>query len=546
MQIKIMYDEIIDNITLEKPTKIIDLIKNDDKRYVGCYVGTMLKDLNYTLTTDSEVKLLTLKDSDGCRIYEATLRFIVAMAISNIYPKARVEYNYSVSRSVFANVTGIGHAFTIENFNEVKKEVERIIKADYDLTFTSNLKDESIRLFSERNMHDKVRIIEKRKNNESHYYECNGYIDYMYLPLLSKTGDVAKYKLLFYAPGFLIMFPRYELGGEIPEFINEPVFQKTLKEANIWARISGCDTILDINDTASSNSKQFINVCEARHSRQLAQLGDKIEANCNNLRMILIAGPSSSGKTTFTSRLKVELLSRGIKPLMISMDDFYKVSDYPKDEFGKDDYEHIEAVDLKLFDETIFKLIQGEEVSLPEFDFVKKERRFNEPIKIQKNTPILIEGIHALNEKIAPSVPFDQKFKIFIAPLGQYKFDYHSPISLSDSRLIRRMVRDNYYRGTGCEKTIEMWDSVRRGEFKWIYPCQNNADFVFNSDLTYEICVLKKHALPILEAVDSNSKYFRVCRKLIRYLKLVEPIDDDWVPCNSILREFIGNSIFQK
>ena len=291
---------------------------------------------------------------------------------------------------------------------------------------------------------------------------------------------------------------------------------------------------------------EFINICEAKHNNQLSLLGEKIFKNINKIRLICVAGPSSSGKTTFTNRLKIELKVRGIQPLMISMDDFYRVDqeNYPKLLDGKPDLEHIEALDLELFDSTIFNLISGEEVALPVYDFHTGTRSFGEPIKINPNQPILIEGIHGLDDAICPSIPDEAKFKIYIAPLIQYTIDDHNPISLSDLRLVRRMVRDFKFRGTGCEKTLSTWQSVRDGEFKWIYPYQNNADYVFNSELGYELLVMSKHAIPLLEEVKNESPNYIAANRLLKFLRLFEHISDKWVPCNSILREFIGDSIF--
>ena len=263
-------------------------------------------------------------------------------------------------------------------------------------------------------------------------------------------------------------------------------------------------------------------------------------------RSICIAGPSSSGKTTFSNRLRIELMSRGIKPLKISLDMYYKKRELcPKDEDGNYDFESIYALDLDLFNEHILALINGEEVSLPKFDFETSEITYGEKIKIDAKTPIIIEGIHALNDKLSFAIPKHQKFKIFIAPQFQINIDNDNPISYTDIRLLRRIVRDKRTRGTSAEGTLSMWRSVRRGEFKWIYPYQEGCDFVFNSALTYELCVLKKVALPALREIPSDSPYYIAANRLIKFLKYIKEIDDKWIPCNSLLREFIGGSCFK-
>ena len=424
--------------------------------------------------------------------------------------------------------------------------MERIIKADYQINRFSFKKDEAIEYYKSIGAMDKVRILKYRKEDTVHVYECDGYKNYMFGYMLPSTGYLTKYRLKLYAPGFIMQYPRSECKGEIPEFHDEVVFRSALKEANVWANTAKSESIAQLNEIVESGKAlEFINICEARHNRQLANLGAKICDNVDGIRLICVAGPSSSGKTTFTNRVRIELKSRGVEPLMISMDNFYNpVEQAPKDEEGNPDLEHIEALDLELFDSVIFRLIQGEAVELPIYDFNTKSRTFTEPVKIGPKQPILIEGIHGLNDRIAPSIPDDQKFKVYIAPLGQYKIDDHNPISISDIRLIRRMVRDYQFRGTGCEKTLSTWQSVRNGEFKWIYENQNNADFVFNSELSYELCVLKKYAVPLLEEVKTDSPNFITANRLLKFLKYFETITDKWVPCNSILREFIGGSIF--
>lgn len=533
-------------IIKDQPVRILDLFDNSDFKYGAARVNNRLRELNYIISTDAEVELLDLTDSSVSRIFQSTLRYVCAMAVKNIYPRARVHFNYSVSRSIFATVSGLGHAFLDKNFKEIQAEMERIIKANLPIDRFSFKKEEAIEYYKSIGAMDKVKILKYRQDETVHVYECDGYKNYMFGYMLPSTGYLTTYKMRLYAPGFIMQYPRSECKGQIPEFHDETVFRSALKEANIWANTAKSESIAQLNEIVESGKAlEFINICEARHNRQLANLGAKIADNIDDIRLICVAGPSSSGKTTFTNRVRIELKSRGIEPLMISMDNFYNpVEMAPKDENGNPDLEHIDALDLELFDNVIFRLIQGEEVQLPIYDFFTKSRIFTEPVKIGPHQPILIEGIHGLNSRIAPSIPDNQKFKIYIAPLGQYKIDDHNPISISDIRLIRRMVRDYQFRGTGCEKTLSTWGSVRNGEFKWIYENQNNANFVFNSELSYELCVLKKYAVPLLKEVPYDSPNFIAANRLLKFLKYFETISDKWVPCNSILREFIGGSIF--
>lgn len=530
----------------DKPTRIIDMFDNKNFDYYAAKVNNRLRELNYIVTDDSKIELLDLKDESVTRIYQATLRYVIVMAAKNIYPKGRISFNYSVSRSIFASMSNIGHAFLQEDLEKLSTEIHKIISSDYPINRYSLTKEEAMEYYKSIGQMDKVKVLKYRSENTVHCYECNGYKNYMFGYMLPSTGFLKKFSLRLYTPGFLISYPRSECGGKIPEFMDEKVFRTVLKEANLWANTSKSGSISQINDIVEEgNALEFINICEAKHNRQFAELGAKIQSNIDNIKLICVAGPSSSGKTTFTNRLRIELKSRGIEPVMISMDNFYKkYEDTPLDEYGNPDFETIEALDLKLFDKTIFNLIQGEEVKIPIYDFKTKSRSFSEPIKIKSHQPIMVEGIHGLNDLIATSIGEEYKFKIYIAPMAQYKIDDHNPISLSDIRLIRRMVRDYNFRGTGCEQTLNMWSSVRRGEFKWIYPYQNNADYVFNSELSYELCVMKKHAIPLLEAIKPDSPYYIAANRLVKFLKYFEDISDKWIPCNSLLREFIGNSIF--
>ena len=535
-----------EKLTLNKPCRILDLFDNSEYKFMAAKVNNRLRELDFIISTDCDIELLDLKSSDVSRIYQSTLRYVIIMAVQKVYPKARVVFNYSVSRSIFASVSNLGHPFLQEDLDAISLEVNKIIRENYKISRYSVTKEEAIEYYKSIGFNDKVKILKYRKEDTVHMYECNNYKNYMFGYMLPSTGYLKEFNLKLYSPGFLITYPRSECGGSIPKFNDERVFREALKEANVWADTSKASYISQMNEIVESgNSLEFINICEARHNRQLAYLGDKIASNIDNIKVICVAGPSSSGKTTFTNRLRVELKSRGINPLMISIDNFYNKPEFaPLDEEGKPDFEHIDALDRKFFNEVIYRLVQGEEVRLPEYDFKTSTRTLLEPIKLKYRQPILIEGIHALNDDLTPSIPIESKFKIFIAPLSQYRIDDHNPISISDIRLIRRMVRDYHYRNTGCERTLETWQSVRNGEFKWIYPFQNNADFVYNSELSYELCVMKKHAIPLLEAVKTDSPNYIAANRLIKFLKYFEEISDKWIPCNSILREFIGDSIF--
>lgn len=534
-------------LSLNDKVRLYDLLEEAQRKsYQAAKVNNRIRELNYILSDDAEIEFIDLTDNDAVRIYQTTLRYLIAMATKKVFPNARIIYNYSLSRSIFAAVSNINRPFTNNDLKLIKEELESLISQDLPITRKSITKEEATRYYTASNYLDKVKVLKYRPEETVHIYECGGYKNYMFGYMLPSTGYIKDYILRLYTPGFVIQYPRAEVGGKIPPFEDEQVFSNALKEANLWGRISGASYIAQMNQLIEEKKAlEFINLCETKHNNMLAELGEKIKQNIDDIKLLAIAGPSSSGKTTFTNRLRIELMSRGITPLMISIDDYYLgIDKAPKDEDGKPDLEHIDALDRELFNDDMCKLIEGEEVTLPHFDFETSSRKVGRTVKLEPHQPIMIEGIHALNDELTPSIPNHQKFKIYIAPQAQLHIDDHNPISISDIRLIRRMVRDHNFRNYGCEKTLAIWSSVRRGEFRWIYPHQKNADYVFNSELTYELCVMKKYALPLLQEIKPDSPYYIQANRLIKFLKYFKDIKDRWIPCNSILREFIGDSIF--
>lgn len=529
----------------EQPVTILDVIGND-RKYVCAYVNRRLRELTYTLDKDCELVAITCKNRDAKPIYESSLRFLVAMAMHNIFPELEIRFSYNVSRSIFMQILNPGVTTNGQMVKKLEAEMKRLVSLDLPLIRNILSKADAERLFEELGYEDKKEILKYRPEKTAHVYTCGGYKNYMYNRMVPSTGYINKWKIKYYHPGILIQYPRPEAKGEIPPFEDAPTFGKTLKRAHQWAKATGCDTIVGINKRIETDGEiDFITLCEQRHNRQLCELGDMIEEGKEDIRLICIAGPSSSGKTTFANRLRIEMLSRGINPIRISMDDYYLPRDLaPRDENGAPDLESVEALDIPLFNQNISDLISGMEVQLPKFDFKLGERVPGRILKVPAETPIIIEGIHALNERMTESIPSHQKFKIFIAPQAQVNIDDHNPLSLTDLRLLRRMVRDYQFRNASAIDTLSMWSSVRNGEFKWIYGTQEGANYVFNSFSSYELSVMKKYAIPLLSKIDMESEYFPVAERLIRMLKFFVDMPDEWVPCNSIIREFIGGSCY--
>lgn len=534
--------------TYDRPQVLLD-VANELKlnRMLAATVNGRLRELSYIETKDAEVEFIGYDHPDAIRMYESTLRYVIAMAVKRILPSAKVRFNYSISRSILTVLDNYDGPVNFAVVEAIKKEVDALIKRDYTITRKRVSVGEATKLYTELGMPDKVAILEYREEDYVNLYECDGYINYMFGYMLPKTSLLTEFKIFPYHPGFIIQYPRAELGGLIPEFHDEPTFGQALKEAAKWGKIIQGNTIAKINEYAKDfpSSVDFVNMCETKHNHQLNELGNLIQANIENIRLIGIAGPSSSGKTTFSNRLRVELMSRGMKPVMISIDDYYLGKHLaPKGEDGLPDLEHIDALDVELFNHDMLSLIQGQSVTLPKFNFKSGKREQGKTVRLTEDTPIIIEGIHALNEKLTRSIPKHQKFQIYIAPQTQLHIDDHNPISITELRLLRRIVRDQKYRNASAIDTMNMWPSVRRGEFKWIYPFQREANYVYNSELSYELAVLKKHAVAQLQAIPRDNKHFITANRLLKFLKYFKNIEDEVVPCNSLLREFIGGSSF--
>lgn len=538
---------------IEEGTTVFDLIDDAQKtNFMVCQIDAQIKELRFKLTeknNNCHIKLIGLENIEAGKAYEATLRYVIAMAFFNLYKGVDIRFSYNVSRSIFCQVLTPNFHLS-KHTDSIIAEVDRLIKANLAIERVTVSIDEAKEIYKKYQHLDKLEILKYRPEKTVHLYKCDNYYDYMHSYMLPSTGCLKEYVIKPYSPGIIIQYPRYELDAQIPEFIEETTYGKTLKNSYTWNIKTKLQTIVDINHYVEQNNiVDFIQMCEAKHNQMLTELGTYIENSISNIRLIAIAGPSSSGKTTFCNRLRIELLSRGINPVMISMDDYYlekdKICQIQKTSIDKLDLEHINCLDIDLFNQNLYDLINGEEVTLPHFNFQTGLRESGRTIKVDENSPIIIEGIHALNERLTSSIPKHQKYKIYIAPQVQINIDDHSPLNTTDIRLIRRIVRDMQFRNSPAAQTIRMWQSVRNGEFKWIYPNQEGANFVFNSALAYELCILRTKALPALREIKPTDPEFLVANRLIKYLKYFRPIDDESaIPTSSLIREFIGGSCF--
>ena len=530
----------------KKPVKLIEIAKEED---CCAKVNGTIRDLNYIVKNDAYIEFLNIVDSpDAVRIYEATLRYLLVMAIYRLYGYANVRINYSISMALYIDLSAMDVCLDENEINRIKAEMDLLIKMDLPLNRLTMKKEEAEEIYTKQKMMDKVKMLKYRAEDYVNIYECDGFYNYMYMNMMPRTSYVKEFNLFPYYPQMIMQYPRSETKGQIPPFNHEQVkYSKVLFKAKNWSKRNDIANVYNLNERVMNESiAEFVNLCEFKHNRTLVRIGDKIEDRKEEIKLVAVSGPSSSGKTTFANKLKVELMSRGFKPVMVSLDNYYLDNkDIPLDEFGEKDFETIDALDIERFNQDMISLMFGKETELPIFDFAKQKRHGSITVKPEKDSIIIIEGIHALNEKMTHLIPRDRKYKIFISPQQQINIDENNPVRITDIRLIRRAVRDHLFRNYKVDQTLDVWPSVRRGEFKWIYDCQEDADYIFNTELAYELCVLKKYALPLFLTVKREDRDFANANRIVKFLKYFVDIPDDYVPCNSLLREFIGGSCFK-
>lgn len=526
---------------------LLDLLdQKEEKKYYAARVNNRLRALTYDIHFDAGVEFLDLTDSDAVAVYERCLRYLFCMAAKELYPNWKFKISYSVSRSILVQSLD---EITIDSemVDKINKQMQDIVDQDYEFEKIIVPNEKAIEIYKKYGYEDKIEILAYRPESTVHFYRCNKYMNYMYGMMVPSTGYLRNYNILLHSLGIILQYPRSEEKGQIPEFVDAPVYASTLTRQYRWDKLVGAGSVAGVNKLVKEyGSTAFINMCECRHNRQLTEIGQAVEDNISNVKIVCIAGPSSSGKTTFANRLRVELLSRGIKSIRISIDDYYKPrSEVPVGEDGKPDFESIHALNIERFNSDLLGLIQGKKVTLPHFDFKANKVEDGPTYQLEQDEPIIIEGIHALNPLLTSSIDKKQKYCIYIAPQSQIYLDNQNPMSLTDLRLLRRIVRDYQFRNSSPEETISMWPGVRRGEFLWIYDTQENANYVFNSFLPYELCIMKKYAVPLLQGIPADSIYFPDGERLLRLLKYFVDIDETQVPNNSLMREFIGGSVYQ-
>ena len=545
---QIEYNNII--IDVKNGTTVNQLLSEEIQKakckIIACKFNNEIKSLNYKIKTDGKVELINLKDKDGMRVYRRGLVYIISKAFSEVYPNSLLTINYQLSNAMFCTVDNL--SITKEVIANVNKRVKEIIDSNLPIEKRFMTKEEAVEFYKkEKTLKGKLQLDLKQKKEVTLYF-CENYYNYFYGVLPITTGFAEAYEIVPYANGFLIRYPNRENPYELTKFNDTPKLFKTLEDYEELHKILNINTLYKLNSIIKDKKiEEYILLDEALHEKKIGAIADNIAKN-KNIKLVAIAGPSSSGKTTFAKRLELQLKLNGLKPVTISVDNYFvEREETPLDEDGNYDFESINAMDTKLLNQDLVKLLNGEEIEAPTFNFHTghKEYRGNK-MRLNADEVLIMEGIHCLNDELTYLIPKEQKYKIYISCLTVLNIDYYNRISTTDSRLIRRLVRDYQFRGYNAAHTIQMWPSVNRGEFKNIFKFQEEADVMFNSSLIYELSVLKKYAIPLLKEVENNSPLYSEAKRLISMLSYFEDIPDDAVPTHSLLREFIGGSIFKE
>ncbi|MDR3595984.1 MAG: nucleoside kinase [Clostridium sp.] len=524
---------------------IIDNGKEKVKDVSICKLNGKYYELTEVIEDDGEVELIGFDTELGIKIYTRTLQFIFIKVALDLFPKSKITIQHAISNAVYGEVNKeipLGK----EDINKIKLKMQEIISRDVPIKSIRTSKEEAIRIFKEYNMEDKVKLLTHYDIKYVHLYDLEGRCDYFYGPMGYSTGIIKKFDVFMYESGFILQRPQRKNLNELAEFKEQKSLTKIFIETERWLSILGVEDVGSLNERVLNNElRNIIMVSEGLHEKKIANIADEI-LNRKDVKIILIAGPSSSGKTTFANRLSIQLRVNGLIPIPLSLDNYFvNRIDNPKDENGEYDFESINALDLNLLNKDLESLMRGEEVNLPIYNFKTGEKEWKDyKVKLPKGGVLILEGIHGLNPKLISKTLNSNVFKIYISALTQLNIDNHNRISTTDVRKVRRIVRDSLSRGYEAESTLKMWPSIKAGEKKNIFVYQEEADVAFNSTLVYELGVLKPYALKELEKITEESPVYSETIRLKSFLSFFKEINIEEVPKNSILREFIGGSIF--
>ena len=509
-------------------------------------VDNKIEGLDHRLSRECRVEFLDMRTQAANLIYQNSLILIYLKAIEDILGKADVDIENALNKGLYTEIKA-AEPVTAKQVKEIEQRMHHIVEEDIHFVREELTKEKAIARFEEMGCPEKIALLgENPRMKKVPFYSLAGYRDFFYGLMAPSTGYIRHFELRKYRRGVLMRFPQPSQPDKIPEYVDEKLLYKTFGEQNRWGKLMGIDYVSDLNRKIDEGKfTDLIQLSEALHERRIVEIADMITKG--HKRIILIAGPSSSGKTTFARRLCIQLRVNGLEPLYMGTDDYFVEREHtPLDEYGEKNYEDLDAVDIQLFNSNMNDLLAGKTVDLPTFNFITGKKEYGKRItSIKSSQPIVIEGIHALNEALTSELPEEEKFKIYISPLTQLNIDSHNRIVTTDHRMIRRMVRDYKYRGHSAQSTISSWPKVRAGEDKNIFPFSNEADVLFNSVHLYEICVLKKYAVPLLEAITPEEPEYGDAVRMLNFLRFFKTVEDDSaIVNNSILREFIGGSVF--
>ena len=517
---------------------------------VNAKVNNKVESLTFRVYNNKDVEFQDIYTSSGMRTYVRSLCFILCKAVEDLYPNGSIVLEHPISKGYYCRLK-LDRTIGLDDIHRIKQRMKEIIAEDLPFVRYEKHTTEVVQLFQEKGMKDKARLLETSGNLYSYYYTLGNTIDYYYGSLLPSTGYIHLFDLIKYYDGLLLQVPNRSNPDKLEEVLKQEKMLEVFKEYRRWNQILGIGTVGDFNTACNAGyATELINVSEALQEKRISQIADEIfhrGQKGHPVKLILISGPSSSGKTTFSKRLSVQLMANGLKPYPISLDDYFvNREDTPKDENGGYDYESLYALDLDFFNQQLQALLKGEEVELPRFNFTTGKREWSgKHLRVDDNMILILEGIHALNPELTPHIPTESKFKIYVSALTTILLDNHNYIPTTDNRLLRRIIRDYKYRGYSAEETISRWPSVRAGEEKWIFPYQENADVMFNSALLFELAIIKDYAEPILRKVPNNRPEYSEAYRLRKFLDYFVPLQDKELPPTSLLREFLGGSSFR-
>jgi len=523
--------------------------KEGEPLIVAARVDNVLRDLQTPVGDFHTIELVDTRSEFGRRIYRRSALFLLIMAVQELYPEAEVVVQFAAHRGLYCALHS-PFDVTESAVRELEERMREIVAENRPIIKKRLQREKVVQLFKKSEQIEKANLVMSLETEKASLYYCGEFYDYLFGPMVPATGVLDKFALDAMPGGVLLRTPEPSAPEIVPAFKAQPKFGSILMEAERWASVLHCDYVSDLNRYIRRGEvADIIHVSEALHEKKIAEIADHIASNIRELRLVLIAGPSSSGKTSFAQRLRIQLRVNGIEPVSISLDDYFRNwEDTPRTKEGAYDFENIGALDVELFNDHLVRLLNGEEVILPHYNFLTGKREAGtEHLSIAPTSPLIIEGIHGLNEMLTASVPRDKKYKIYISALTQLNIDAHNRIPTTDARLLRRMVRDYQFRGAYALKTLRQWPNVRAGEEKNIFPFQEEADAMFNSALIYELAVLKRYAVPLLEMVPRDVPEYTKANRLLDFCRCFSDITEEYdIPNNSLLREFIGKSIFFK